>query len=119
MLAGLPIVPVRVWAAGTFRRSEGLVGLELQSLVVGVAGLATPLSPSGSESFNMFLPPGTFAGMLADQARGRASDDTNIDREAMPVSIVAVANRATGSGDRGTGHLARMPSLAQRAKQRQ
>ena len=69
---------------------------------VGIAGLATPLAPSGSESFNIFVPPGTFAGMLAEQARARASADTGNGPEAMPVSIVAVSNRETGSGDRRT-----------------
>ncbi|MDQ1457215.1 MAG: putative transport system permease protein [Actinomycetota bacterium] len=69
---------------------------------VGVAGLATPLSPSGSESFNIFVPSGTFAAMLADPSRDRAVDNTGIGAQGLPVSIVAVSNRETGSGDRRT-----------------
>ncbi|MDP9334308.1 MAG: FtsX-like permease family protein [Actinomycetota bacterium] len=82
-------------AARTFRIARVLPRL-------GIAGLATPLSPSGSESFNIFVPPGTLAAMLASSSRDRAGDNVGIGGQALPVSIVAVSNRETALGDRRT-----------------
>ncbi len=82
-------------AARTFRIARVLPRL-------GVAGLATPLSPSGSESFNLFVPPGTLAAMLASSSRDRAGGNVGISTQALPVSIVAVSNRETELGDRRT-----------------
>lgn len=63
---------------------------------VGVAGLATPLSPPGSASLNLFVPPGTLASMLP------ASASTPNRAQAMPLSIVAISNTGRESGDART-----------------
>ena len=60
---------------------------------VGVAGLATPLSPPGSASLNLFVPPGTLASMLP------ASASPPNRAQAMPLSIVAISNTGRESGD--------------------
>jgi ABC-type antimicrobial peptide transport system permease subunit len=60
---------------------------------LGVAGLATPLSPPGSESLNLFVPPGTLAAMLPASASQPGS------AQAMPLSIVAISNTGRESGD--------------------
>src|SRR5579871_4374567 len=51
----------------------------------GIAGLRTPLSPAGSLSYNLFVPPGTLEGML-----GSAS--TAAYGQAAPEAVVAVAH---------------------------
>jgi FtsX-like permease family len=60
---------------------------------LGVAGLATPLSPPGSASLNLFVPPGTLASMLPASASQPGS------AQAVPLSIVAISNTGRESGD--------------------
>jgi ABC-type antimicrobial peptide transport system permease subunit len=98
LIAIRPRHRVTVYAFGTARTFR--IARVLPRL--GVAGLATPLSPSGSESFNIFVPPGTFSAMLAARSPDRDDDNNGISGQATPVSIVAVSNRETASGDRRT-----------------
>ncbi|HEY5173917.1 MAG TPA: FtsX-like permease family protein, partial [Acidimicrobiia bacterium] len=60
---------------------------------LGVAGLATPLSPPGSASLNLFVPPGTLASMLPASVNEPAS------AQAIPLSVVAISNTGSESGD--------------------
>ena len=89
----IAIVPGHRVTISAFGTGADVSGRTACCRASGVAGLATPLSPPGSASLNLFVPPGTLASMLPASASQPGS------AQAVPLSIVAISNTGRESGD--------------------